>query len=59
MPRNTAKAERLALHKTRRKLRRKLKAHQKAKRKEKLLKKNVRTHPHRRTAALRQRRAKP
>ena len=59
MPRTTGKAERAALHKKRRKIRLKMKAHQKSKRKQLRLKKDMRTHPHRRTAALRQRSAKP
>lgn len=51
MPKTTKKAEREALHKARRKVRRKMRAHQ--------LKKNgkpakVKTHPHRRTAGIRQ-----
>jgi len=59
MPRNTKKAEREALAKKRRKVRRGLKAHQKAKRKIPRTKNNRQSHPHRKTAALRQRRARP
>jgi len=54
MPRTTKKAEREALAKKRRKVRRKMNAHQAAKRKG--LTAQQRSHPHRRTAALRARR---
>ena len=53
MPKNTKKAERLALHKERRKVRRKHAAHQKAKRADPT--RVIDTHPHRRTASLRAR----
>ena len=52
MPKNTKKAERAALHKERRKVRRANAAKKAAKRP---VKRASRTHPHRRTAALRAR----
>ncbi len=54
MPKNTKKSERAALAKARRKVRTKMKAHQASKRKE--AKTSGKTHPHRRTSALRARR---
>ena len=51
MPKTTKKAERAALDKDRRKIRRKLRAKRRAK--SSLDRKNAKTHPHRRTAALR------
>ena len=59
MPKNTKKAERAALLKVRRKIRKKMTAHRKAKRKTLVVKSKVRSHPHRRTAAHRARKAKP